>query len=71
MILPGQGADFILKIKQKKIVIEVGYGEKKFKQVRFTLKGIKGDYGLLLSESQVLRVRENVLNVPIHFLLLI
>ncbi len=66
-----QGADFILKIKGKKIVVEVGYGEKRFKQVEFTLKRIKGDYGLLLSESQACEVGENMLNVPIHYFLLI
>jgi predicted AAA+ superfamily ATPase len=65
------GADFILKIKEKKIVIEVGYGEKGLKQVVFTLNRVKGTYGLVISENDTLKVEKNVIFLPINYFLLI
>jgi len=65
------GADFILKIKEKKIVIEVGYGGKRIKQVAFTLNRVKGTFGLVISEDDTLKVEGNIIFLPIHYFLLI
>lgn len=65
------GADFILQSNQKKIVIEVGFGKKDFRQVRNTLDKIQGDYGLVISENEKLSCLDNIVQLPLSYFLLI
>ena len=67
------GADFIvMPIDRKKIVIEVGYGEKGFKQIANTMKKIdKCSYGLAISKSELtLNDYKNIVLVPLNYFLL-
>ena len=63
------GADFILKLSNRKIAIEVGYGKKKVRQAKNTLKKTKGDYGLVISDSN-LSIEDKVIKVPLKYFLL-
>lgn len=63
------GADFILKPANKKIAIEVGYGDKGIAQTQATLEKIKGDYGLVISNAD-LGIENSVVKVPLEFFLL-
>jgi len=64
------GADFILKLSNKKIAIEVGYGSKGVGQAQATLEKIKGDYGLVISDSN-LNMEDKIVKVPLKYFLLI
>lgn len=67
-----EGADFILTIKQQKILVEVGYGEKRFEQVIKSLKRIGGKYGISISPTELtLNKEEKVIAIPLKFFLLI
>lgn len=63
------GADFILKLRNKKIAVEVGYGDKGLRQVQATLEKIKGEYGLVLSDAD-LSLSGRVVKVPLQYFLL-
>jgi len=64
------GADFILKLLEKKIVIEIGLGKKGVKQAESTLKKIKGDYGLVVAKTQ-LELADKIVKVPLDYFLLV
>lgn len=65
------GADFIINLEGKKIIIEVGYGEKNFKQVGATIKRINGTYGLSISPSQLkYNELENAVSIPLSYFFL-
>lgn len=67
-----KGADFIVKINEKIIPIEVGYGNKDFKQVEKTLTLTKGQYGLSISPAPLmLNEKKTAILVPLKFFLLI
>lgn len=63
------GADFILQIgNSKKIVIEVGLGNKDKKQVMGTMRKIKSDYGIIFSSSELkIDAQENIVSVPLDY----
>ena len=63
------GADFILKLSAKKIALEVGYGVKGVRQAQATLEKISGDYGLVISDTD-LGIKDNVVKVPLRYFLL-
>ena len=63
------GADFVLSLAGKKIAIEVGHGNKDTRQVQATLQKIKGDYGLVISNSQLAQ-EDNIVKVPLEYFLL-
>ncbi len=63
------GANFILQVGKRKIVIEIGFGNKGTKQVEYSLKKTKGDYGLVISESE-LSLHNNIIKVPLDYFLL-
>lgn len=66
------GADFIISLEEKKIAIEVGYGEKDFKQVEATMQRNNGTYGFSVSPTRLTYVEEkNVISVPLSYFLLI
>lgn len=63
------GADFILQIGNRKIVLEVGFGDKKMKQAEYSLKKIQGNYGLVISQSE-LSLDNNIVKVPLDYFFL-
>lgn len=63
------GADFILQIGNRKIVLEIGFGDKEMKQAEHSLKKIQGNYGLVISRSE-LSLHNNIVKVPLDYFLL-
>lgn len=63
------GADFVLQIGNvRKIVIEVGFGNKDKKQVMATMKKIKSEYGILFSSTPLaFDATEKVINIPLDY----
>lgn len=63
------GADFILQIgNTKKIVIEVGFGNKDKKQVIGTMKKVKSDYGIIFSSTELkLDEETSIVSVPLDY----
>lgn len=67
------GADFILQIANKKqIAIEIGMGDKEYKQVKNTMSKVRCDYGLIIcgSDSILLSEEENIVKIPHQYFLL-
>lgn len=64
------GADFILSFPEKKIAIEVGYGNKGVEQAQMTLQKIRGSYGLVFCSSDLAK-DEHTVKVPLQYFLLI
>ena len=64
------GADFIVRRGDRKIAIEVGYGEKGLQQAGYSLERIEGNFGLVVSESD-LSLHNNILKVPLSYFLLL
>src|SRR3989339_636594 len=60
------GADFILNLNSKKIVIEVGYGNKEIDQAAVTLEKIQGSYGLVVCSSDLVK-EGKVVKVPLKY----
>lgn len=68
------GADFILKVGENKIVIEVGSNKKEYRQVAQTSKKVKANYGIIVSEQgdELQFNREiNALKIPLKYFLLV
>ncbi len=69
-----RGADFILSIKSRKekIVLEAGTGKKGIRQAVYTLKHVKGKYGLIISPGQLtLHIEDNCVVIPLEYFLLL
>ncbi|KKR51020.1 MAG: hypothetical protein UT84_C0003G0015 [Candidatus Curtissbacteria bacterium GW2011_GWA1_40_16] len=65
------GADFIVSFDEKKIAIEVGYGEKDFKQVENTMQKVTTKYGLSISPSELsYSEAKSAVKVPLSYFLL-
>lgn len=66
------GADFILEIEnQRKIILEVGRGEKNNKQIHKTSEKIKSAYGIIISyTNDVIEVKDNILKIPFKLFLI-
>lgn len=66
------GADFVLTLKDRSnIVIEVGFNKEETKQVEFTMKKIKGRYGLVFGSSELGLIDNSIVKIPLRFLMLI
>ncbi len=68
------GADFILKADNKKIIFEVGFGDKNegIRQIKTTAKNIGGfDYGIIISagSSNIEMVGDKIIKVPLKLFL--
>ena len=63
------GADFILQIgNNKKIVIEVGLGNKDKRQVISTMRKIKSNYGIIFSDTGLKFDKEtNIVSIPLDY----
>lgn len=67
------GADLILQVSNKKqIAIEIGMGDKGFRQVKNTMEKIRCDYGLVICSSDRVEVSEesNIVKIPHKYFLL-
>ena len=64
------GADFIIDFVSRKIVVEIGYGGKSEKQVNFTLKEVKGAYGMVVCDGD-LGLAGNVIKLPLEYFFLL
>ena len=65
------GADFILKIGDKRIVIEVGVSKKNCKQVLKTAKKVSSQYNLIISSNELEFSEENnTVKIPLTYFLL-
>jgi len=68
------GADFIVRSGKEMLVLEVGYGEKSFKQVITTMAkdSVHASYGIVVSERP-LEVNEdkNTISIPLSYFLLL
>lgn len=65
------GADFIVDGAGRRIVVETGWNKRTHQQVVKTLETVKGTYGLVVTDSCTLGVKDNVLFVPFEFFFLL
>ncbi|CEG11732.1 hypothetical protein MSIBF_A1660018 [groundwater metagenome] len=70
------GADFVLKADNKKIIFEIGFGDKNevIKQIKTTAKNINGfDYGIIISggSSDIEMIEDKIIKVPLKLFLAI
>ena len=66
------GADFILSLTNRKIIIEVGAGKKDFKQIIKTSGKISANYSLIISSSELELNKElNTVKIPLKYFVLI
>ena len=67
-----RGADFIISIANKKIVVKVGAGKKDYKQIVKTSKKVKPKYSLIVSNDELEYSEElNAVKIPFKYFLLI
>lgn len=67
------GADFIFRIANKiQIASEIGIGKKNAKQTAKTMKNIKCNYGIVISQEELKldKADENILMIPLDYFLL-
>src|SRR3990172_7276536 len=62
------GADFILAFPYKRIPIYILYGKKEIDQVASTLSKIKGHYGLIVSNSDLVK-EGDIIRIPLQYML--
>lgn len=66
------GADFIVRFGDESIVLEVGYGQKDFKQITKTSEKVKSKYGLSVSTAPLSISSEvDAVRVPLNYFLLL
>jgi hypothetical protein len=67
------GADFIVILGGRKIVLEVGAGKKDFKQIINTSKKVSAAYSLVISDNPKIEYSEelNAVKIPLKYFLLI
>lgn len=65
------GADFIVTLGDKKIVLEVGAGKKGYKQVMATAVKVNPKYSIIISSNELEYSREhNAIKIPLKYFLL-
>ena len=65
------GADFILDSGNKKIAIEVGWNKNDITQVLRSMQKYKADYGLLVTNTPLVALRQKVVIVPLSYFYLL
>lgn len=68
------GADFIVRFRDgREIVLEVGFGKEKIKQVAGTLEKTegRGKYGLIIGSDRLELMDDTVVKIPLEYFLLI
>jgi predicted AAA+ superfamily ATPase len=68
-----EGADFILTIHKKIIPLEIGFGQKGYRQLTNTMRHIKSSYGIVISPSNQLGISEDkqMISLPLEYFLLL
>ena len=61
------GADFIVESRGRRIIIETGWNKQDVGQVVQTMKSVGADYGLIVTNSSVLEIKDNIVIVPFEF----
>lgn len=65
------GADFILTLGTRRIVVEVGMGKKNYRQIIKTAEKVKPKYSIIISSDELEYSRElNAVKVPLKYFLL-
>lgn len=67
------GADFIVRDGKRMLVIEVGAGEKSFRQLETTMRksGVNAKYGIVISQSPLaVDEQKNTVSIPLSYFLL-
>lgn len=65
------GADFIISFNKKKIIIEVGYGKKDFKQILSSMQRVNSTFSFSVSATRLMYEKErNVISIPLSYFLL-
>lgn len=65
------GADFIVKLGNQKIVIEVGAGKKGYKQIIATALKVNPKYNIIISKNELEYSEEyNAIKIPLNYFLL-
>lgn len=64
------GADFIVKLQDKWIVVEAGYSNKGFQQIENTNKRVVSKYGIVISMSPLALSSPEIVTVPLSYFLL-
>ncbi|NIA18361.1 MAG: hypothetical protein GWO79_00570, partial [Actinobacteria bacterium] len=67
------GADFIVRLKDEtEVVLEVGLNKEKVQQVAHTLKKTegRGKFGLVVGSDKLELINENIVKIPLEYLLL-
>jgi len=65
------GADFIVDSGGRRIAIETGWNKRDVDQPIQTMREVKANYGLLITNSSVLELRDEVITVPFEFFYLL
>ena len=66
------GADFIIRLHEQNILMEVGLGEKGFAQIENTAQRVKAKYGIVISNAPLaLNPDKTTLNIPLPYFLLL
>ena len=68
------GADFVIGVGDKRVVIEVGSNKTEYKQVRQTAKKVGAIYSIMISEKAdklEYNAEENAVKIPLKYFLLI
>lgn len=67
------GADFIVRLQEQNIILEVGYGKKMgFEQIKSTAKRVKAKYGLVVSMTPLsINEEKTIVNIPLSYFLLL
>ncbi|MEA2113647.1 MAG: AAA family ATPase [Patescibacteria group bacterium] len=66
------GADFIISLEKQKIVMEVGVGNKGYRQIIKTAEKVKPKYSLIISNNELEYSEEyNAVKIPLRYFLLI
>ena len=66
------GADFIVRLHEQNILMEVGYGEKAFTQIKNSSRRVKAKYGIVVSNAPLaLSSDQTAINIPLPYFLLL
>lgn len=65
------GADFIVTLGNRKVIIEVGAGKKGYKQIIATARKVDSKYGIIISKNELEYSPEyNAVKIPLNYFLL-
>ncbi|MBN2013917.1 MAG: ATP-binding protein [Candidatus Altiarchaeota archaeon] len=62
-----EGVDFLIQKENQIIPVEVGSGDKNTKQIRKAIKRYKSPHGIIIYNTDQIKLEENILHMPIIF----